>query len=87
MIFIFLQNYSNWGKKDITKAGTFKKLKINGRRYKFALYQNQSIIIFTGYISRRFITNIKQKTQGTTITLNDTKIIISKVNEIEIDYL
>ena len=74
-------------RKILLKLGYSKKLIINGRRYKFVLYQNQSISIFTGYISRRFITNISQKTQGATIALNNTKILISKVNEIEIDYL
>ena len=72
-------------RKILLKLGYSKKLIINGRRYKFVLYQNQSISIFTGYISRRFITNISQKTQGATIALNNTKILISKVNEIEID--
>ena len=40
--------------------------------------------IFKGYIPRRFITNISEKTQET-ITLNNAKIIISKVYEIQID--
>ena len=40
--------------------------------------------IFKGHIPRRFITNISEKTQEI-ITLNNAKIIISKVYEIQID--
>jgi hypothetical protein len=62
-----------------------KKIIINERIYKFVFNQNQSISIFTGYISRRFITNISEKIKEVILALNDEKIIISKVNEIEIN--
>ena len=58
--------------KILLKLGFSKKIIINERIYKFFFNQNQSLSIFTGYISR-------------SLTLNDAKIIISKVNEIEIE--
>ena len=67
------------------KLGYSKKLIINGRKYKFVFNSNQSLSIFTGCILRRFIVNVSEKNQVKILVLNNTKIIISKVNEIEID--
>ena len=72
-------------KKILLKLGCSKTLIINGRRYKFLLYPNQCLRIIAGYISRRFITNITEKNKETKINLNNANIIVSKVNEIEID--
>ena len=85
MILIFLQNNSNWSNKNFVKARIVKKNNNNERIYKFVFNQNQSLSIFTGYIFRRFITNISEKNKEVGLALNDEKIIISKVNEIEIE--
>ena len=71
--------------KILLKLGYSKKIMINERRFKFTFNQDQSLSIFTGHISRRFITNISEKNKEVRLTLNDEKIIISRVNEIEID--
>ena len=71
-------------KQILIQLGCSKKLIINGRKYKFVFNDNQSLSIFT-YISRRFIGNISKKMEETKLVLNNAKIIISKVNEIEID--
>ena len=60
-----------------------KKLVINGRRFKFSFYPNQSVSIYSGGPKRRFITNIDEKTK--IIDLNGVEIKISGVKEIEID--
>lgn len=72
-------------KQELIKLGYSKKLIINGRKYKFVFNSNQSLSIFIGCILRRFIVNVSEKSQVKILVLNNTKIIISKVNEIEID--
>jgi hypothetical protein len=59
--------------KVLIKLEYSKKIIINGRRYKFVLYQNQSLSIFTGYISRKFIANLNEKTKEAKLTLNNLK--------------
>lgn len=60
--------------KVLIKLGYSKKIIINGRRYKFVFFKNQSLSIFSGYISRRFIINISEKTKEVNLTLNNAKI-------------
>ena len=58
-------------KKIFLKLRYSKKILINERRYKFVFNENQSLNIFTVYISKRFITNISVKNKEERLILND----------------
>lgn len=74
------------GKKIISiPKENIKKIIINGKRFKFSLNQNKTLSIHSGGPLRRFITNISEKNKATQIYINDTKVIISRLKEIEID--